>query len=182
MSKTIVEGEDKKPSILAKITAYLKSNKSEAKADDEKKEDDEVEEEDDDKEKDASTTEADSSDDDDDKDEDTDDDDDDDEDDDATMEVNGETVNLKDTAAVRQAIESLQATNAEQIELLTAAQTELKKTKEEVKNDVKSQFVPNGSNRSSKSTKEKPVADWAKPEEGSIAANAVKGAIAAKKK
>jgi hypothetical protein len=179
MSKTIVEGEDKKPSILAKITAYLKSNKSEAKADDKKTDDEDVEE-DDEKEKDASETEADSTDDDDledDNDDDTEDD-----DDDATMEVNGETVNLKDTAAVRQAIESLQATNAEQIELLTAAQTELGKSKEQVKNDIKSEFVPNGSNRSNKSAKEKPVADWAKPEEGSIAANAVKGAIASKKK
>ncbi len=180
MSKKIAEGEDKKPSILSKITAYLKSTKSEAKADDKKTDDEDVEEEDDDMDTDASDSSADSDDDTlDDKDDDTDDDDD---DDDATMEVNGATVNLKDTGAVRKAIESLQASNAEQLELLAAAQTELKKSKEQVKNDVKSEFVPGGSKRSDKQQKEKPVADWAKPEEGSVAANAVKNALAAKKK
>jgi ATP-dependent Clp protease protease subunit len=113
-------------------------------------------------------------------------------DDDATMSINGIAVDLNDKSATRSAIDQLleviaekDAENVEMKEMLSAAAKDLAKTKDEVKNDIKSSFIPKGSNRSTTSAKvatAKETPSFSKLKEGSLAANAAKMALANAKK
>lgn len=183
MSKKLTEGEDNKESVLSKITSFFKKQKAS-----EKKSDDEVDAKSDDdddttsKKSDDEDTSMSEKDDDDNDSDDQDNTDPDDDGDDATMEVCGTVINLNNHAETRSAIEYLMETNGTQNELLQAAAKELGKTKEQVKNDIKSTFMPGGSQRSAKSAKVKSeIPAFAKLDKDSFAARAAKQAFAKSK-
>lgn len=206
MSKKIAGEEEVKESVVTKITKFLKSIKGAAvvetvaddeeeakKADDEEemaaKSEDDAEAKSDDEEMDAKKADDPDDDDDDDSDPDKDDDDDSDEDE---IEINGSKVNLKDPVATRAAIEGLLQINAAQNELLQEAadelagketviatqETQIKKTTEEVKAEIKSQFIPKASKRSTKLEVKDEGADVFKPKEGSYADKVLRSTLA----
>lgn len=87
--------------------------------------------------------------------------------------------------ALKQEIERLKALIGKQSELLTDATTaleasnrQLRKNKEELSNDIRSSFVPENSQRSNKAKAEAAVPGFLQPTQGSLAANAVKAAVA----
>lgn len=120
-------------------------------------------------------------------------------DDDACMSVGKTKVNLKNRDEVKSAIEALIGVNAdlqtentglkaeneefktlltEASEELATAKTNLNKTHEQIKNEIKSQFTPKSGQRSTKSVQKKEVIpDFANLKEGSLASNAAKLAL-----
>ncbi|WP_342644618.1 S49 family peptidase [Mucilaginibacter sp. CSA2-8R] len=87
--------------------------------------------------------------------------------------------------ALKQEIERLKTLIGKQSELLTEASTaleasnrQLRKNKEELSNDIRSSFVPENSRRSNKATVEAAIPGFLQPTQGSLAANAVKAAVA----
>jgi hypothetical protein len=206
MSKKIAGEEEVKESVLSKITNFFKANKGASvaetvaddeeeakKADDEEEmaaqSDDDAEAKSDDEEMDAKKADDPDDDDDDDSDPDKDDDDDSDEDE---IEINGSKVNLKDRAATRAAIEGLLQINAAQNELLQEAadelagketviatqETQIKKTTEQVKAEIKSSFIPKASKRSTKLEVKEEIAEVFNPKEGTMASRVLQATLA----
>jgi hypothetical protein len=203
MSKKIAGEEEVKESVLSKITNFFKANKSasvaETVADDEEEmsaEDEETEstttEETEAAKADDSEEESASADSDDDDDEDNPDEDDDDDSDEDEIEINGSKVNLKDRAATRAAIEGLLQINAAQNELLQEAadelagketviatqETQIKKTTEQVKAEIKSSFIPKASKRSTKLEVKEEIAEVFNPKEGTMASRVLQATLA----